>query len=77
MIKRNIEIPLNKDREYLNAENAAYAKLVEFGYFPQGITKDFKKVVVYRIENLYSNDEKKEAFYYDNWQEAMKTLCSC
>lgn len=71
MFKRKRGIPVNKDRNYLEAENTSYDKLVECGYFPQGMTKDFEKVVVFRIEN-----EKKDVFYFDNWQEAMEALCS-
>lgn len=76
MIKRKGDIPLNEDREYLTAENNAHAKLVEHGYTPQGRTKNFKKVVVFKIVNEHRENEKKDVFYFDNWQEAMETLCS-
>lgn len=76
MIKRKKEIPLNKDRKYLNAENTAYDKLVEHGYFPQGRTNDFKKVVVFEIENEHRSNEKKDVFYFDNWQKASEALCN-
>ena len=74
MIKRIEGIPTNKQREYLTAENNAYDKLVENGYTPSGMTKGFNKVVVFKIENEHRNNEKKEVFYFNNWQEAMEKL---
>lgn len=74
MIKRNKEIPTIKQREYLKAENNAYDELVKHGYLPQGCTKDFKKVVVFKIENEHRNNEKRDIFYFENWQEAAETL---
>lgn len=76
MVERKEGISILKDREYIEAENNAHAELIKHGYSPQGMTKDFKKVVVFRIENEHRNNEKKEVFYFDNWQEAMETLCS-
>ena len=75
MIKRNKEISLLKDRGYIQAENNAYDKLVKYGLRPSGMTKDFKKVVVFKIENEHRNNEKKEVFYFSNWQEALELLC--
>jgi hypothetical protein len=76
MIKRKEGMCVKDDREYLEAENSAYDKLVKYGYIPQGGTKDFKKVVIVKIENENRNNEKREWFYFYNWQEAMETLCS-
>jgi hypothetical protein len=76
MIKRKEEISIIKDREYLSAENTSYDKLVKCGYRPQGVTKDFKNVVVFRIKNEHRNNETKEVFYFNNWQKAAETLCS-
>ncbi|QUH21792.1 hypothetical protein [Alkaliphilus sp. B6464] len=75
MVKRKEGMSIIKDREYLKAENNAYDKLVEHGYTPQGITNDFKKVVVFRIENKHRENEKRGIFYFNNWQEAMEILC--
>jgi hypothetical protein len=76
MIKRNYNISVIEDRNYIDAETAAYEKLVSYGLRPAGRTRDFKKVVVVRIENEHSNDEKKEWFYFTNWQEASEALCN-
>lgn len=76
MVKRKEGLSIIEDREYLEAENNAHNKLIQHGYTPQGRTRDFKKVVVFKIENEHRNNEKKEIFYFDNWQEAMETLCS-
>lgn len=76
MIKRKEGISIIEDREYIEAENNAHAKLVEYGYTPQGRTNDFKKVVVFRIENEHRENEKKDVYYFNNWQEAMEKLCS-
>jgi hypothetical protein len=62
------------DREYMRAENKSYDKLVEHGYKPQGCTKDFKKVVVFKIENENTINEKRDIFYFQNWQEAEEAL---
>lgn len=75
MIKRKKGISIFKDREYIEAESNAYKKLVEHGYIPQGMTNDFKKVVIFKIENENRNNEKKEIFYFNNWQEATEELC--
>ena len=47
-------------KEYIEAENQAYDTLVKNGFSPQGRTKDFKKVVVFKIENENKNNEIKE-----------------
>ena len=62
-------------REYIEAENKSYDDLVKSGFKPQGRTKDFKKVVVFRIENEHMNNEVKEVFHFNNWQEARNKLC--
>lgn len=76
MIKRKEGISVLRDREYIAAENKAYDKLVKYGYSPQGRTEDFKKVVVFKIENKNRNNEKKDVFYFNDWQEAMMKLCN-
>ena len=62
-------------REYIIAENQAYEALIENGFLPNGRTKDFKKVVVFKIENEHRNNEIKEAFQFSDWQEAKSKLC--
>ena len=61
--------------EYIAKENQAYESLVKSGFRPNGITKDFKKVVVFKIENEHKNNERKEVFHFANWQEAKNKLC--
>ena len=75
MIIRKKEISILKDKEYIKAENNAYNELVKYGYSPQGRTEDFKKVVVFKIENKNRNNEKKEIYYFNNYQEAVIKLC--
>jgi hypothetical protein len=74
MIKRKEGMSVKEDREYLTAENNAYDNLLEHGYTPSGMTRDFKKVVVFKIRNAHERNGK-DVFYFDNWQEAMETLC--
>jgi hypothetical protein len=74
MIERIEGIPTNKQREYLTAENEAYEILKQNGFIPNGMTNDFKKVVVFKIENVHRNNEKKDVFYFKNWQEATEVL---
>lgn len=75
LIKRNKSISLRKDREYITAENYAYGELIKAGYLPSGRTNDFEKVVVFKILNRHTNDEKKDVFYFNDWQEASESLC--
>lgn len=75
MIIRKKEISILKDKEYIKAENNAYNELVKYGYCPQGVTKDFKKVIVFKIKNKNKNNEEKEIYYFNNYQEAAIKLC--
>ena len=75
MIKRIEGLCTLYQRDYIEAENKAHDKLTECGYLPQGVTKDFKKVVVFKIENEHKSNEKRDIFYFQNWQEAEETLC--
>ena len=75
MIIRKKGISILKDKEYVKAENNAYNELVKYGYCPQGVTKDFKKVIVFKIKNKNRNNEKKEIYYFNNYQEASIKLC--
>ena len=75
MIIRKKEISILKDKEYIKAENNAYNELVKYGYLPQGVTKDFKKVIVFKIKNKNKNNEEKEIYYFNNYQEAAIKLC--
>lgn len=74
MIKKNPNVCVGEQREYLTAENRAHDILVEHGFSPQGCTRDFKKVVIYKIENPHCNNEKKEVYEFKNWQEAVENL---
>lgn len=67
MIKRDKDIAVVHQREYLSAENASHDKLVVEGFFPQGCTKDFKKVTVM--------DKNRNFSCFENWQEAVEALC--
>jgi len=75
MIERKAGLSVKQDREYLTAENESHAKLVAGGFMPAGCTKDFNKVVVFKINNEHERGGK-EVYYFRNWQEAAETLCS-
>lgn len=75
MVKRNKEICIIDDREYLEAENKSYDKLVENGFLPQGADKKFRNVCVMKIENEHHQNEKTDVYHFQNWQEAAETLC--
>jgi hypothetical protein len=62
------------NREWMKAENKAYDILVEHGYTPQGMTNNFKKVIVFKIENENRNNGKRDIFYFKDWQEAVEKL---
>lgn len=61
-------------RDFIVAENKAYDKLVECGFIPQGL--DFKRnqIVVFKRENEHQPDEKTEVYYFNTWQDAVKSL---
>ena len=69
MVKIGLMSKVERDK-YLTAENKAYDQLIKKGYRPQGVDKNFKNVVIFKIENEHTNYEKKEIFYFENWQEA-------
>ena len=75
MIIRKKGTSVLEDKEYIKAENNAYNELVKYGYYPQGTTKDFKKVIVFKIKNKDTNNEEKEIYYFNNYQEAAIKLC--
>lgn len=75
MIIRKKGTSVLEDKEYIKAENNAYNELVKYGYYPQGVTKDFKKVIVFKIKNKNKNNEEKEIYYFNNYQEAAIKLC--
>lgn len=75
MIIRKKGTSVLEDKEYIKAENNAYNELVKYGYCPQGVTKDFKKVIVFKIKNKNKNNEEKEIYYFNNYQEASIKLC--
>ena len=45
-------------RRYLTAEHKAYLSLIEKGYSPQGADDKFENIVVFKIENKNTNNEK-------------------
>ena len=75
MIIRKKGTSVLEDKEYIKAENNAYNELIKYGYYPQGVTKDFKKVIVFKIKNKNKNNEEKEIYYFNNYQEAAIKLC--
>lgn len=74
MIKRIEGVSILQQREYITAENKAYDELVRKGYTPQGMDQKFKNVVIVKIENENTNKEKREWFYFENWQTANENL---
>jgi len=75
MVERKAGLSVQADREYLTAENKSYAKLVASGFTPQGRTNDFKKVIIFKINNEHERGGK-ELYYFRNWQEAAEMLCN-
>jgi hypothetical protein len=79
MVKRIEGVAVNKQREYINAENQAYDDLIKKGYTPQGADKGFKTVCVMKFEHpeFWENPAKRgkcEVYHFKNWQEAAETL---
>lgn len=70
-IKRN-KVTEEEWRKYIIAENKAHDELVQFGFTPQGINKDFTKVVVAKDHGI---GEHADFYYFDTWQEARAELC--
>lgn len=62
------------DREKTKRENAAHDKLTANGYRPQWYDMKTKKVCVMKIENKYRNNEKREVYHFNSWQEAAESL---
>lgn len=62
-MKKLYDVNSEEYKKYMKAEIAAYRKLIDYGYTPQGRTNDFKQVVVFKIKNI----ESKEVFYFDSW----------
>ena len=75
MIERIEGIPVNKQREYLTAENEAHKELIEAGFLPQGYDFKKKKLVVFKRENEHMSNEHTDVYYFDSWQEAKENLC--
>ena len=74
-IQRNKDIPTQLQRAYIIAENEAYDDLVKHGYRPQGYDLETKKHVVCKVENEHTNNEARELYYFEDWQEAKDFLC--
>ena len=73
-IQRNKGIPTQLQRAYIIAENEAYDALVKQGYSPQGYDLETKKHVVCKVENEHGNNEARELYYFEDWQEAKENL---
>ena len=81
MIKKIECVSVNKQREYINAENKAYNDLIRKGYTPPGAAEGFKTVCVMKFEypEFWENPTKRgkcEVFHFENWQEAAEALIS-
>lgn len=79
MVERIEDVPVNKQRGYLEAENKAYDDLIKRGYRPQGADVGFKTVCVMKFEHpeFCENPVKRgkcEVFHFKNWQEANEKL---
>ncbi len=79
MVKKIEGVAVNKQREYINAENKAYDDLIKSGYTPQGADEGFKTVCVMKFEHpeFYNNPVKRgkcDVYHFKNWQEAAETL---
>lgn len=78
-VERKKGVSIVKDREYLLAENEAYAALVAKGYRPQGYDLGFKTVCVMQFEHPeYADNPAKRGnrkiYHFKNWQEAEEQL---
>lgn len=71
-IRRN-EVSEIEWNNYLIAENKAHNALVQAGFTPQGINKDFTKVVVAKE---YGIGKHADFYYFDTWQDAQAELCN-
>lgn len=79
MVKKIDGISVNKQREYIKAENKAYDALVKNGYAPQGADEGFKTICVMKFEHpeFWYNPVKRgkcEVFHFENWQETAGSL---
>lgn len=74
MVERIEGISTFKQKEWVEAENKAYDRLLESGYLPQGY--DFKKDcnVVFKRENEHKSKEHTDVMYFKGWQEAADFL---
>lgn len=75
-IKREKDVCIMNQRDYLSAENRAYDDLVRAGFYPQGYDFKTNKNLVFRIENIHTSEEVKEAYYFEDWQQARDALVS-
>ena len=74
MIERIDGISTLKQKRYVIEETNAHDELIKAGYTPSGCDMKLHKVVVFKIENANRNNEKRELYYFKNWQEAVETL---
>lgn len=74
MVKRNKEISIFKQREYVKAELEAHDKLEKAGFKLPGIDKETGKYLVLKEDNPNTNKEKRNWYYFEDWQDAVKNL---
>lgn len=70
-LKRN-EVSEEEWKIYIIAENKANDALVKAGYSPQGINKNFTKVVVAKEHRI---GKHADFYYFNTWQDAQAELC--
>lgn len=79
MVKKIEGVAVNKQKEYIKAENKAHDDLIQNGYTPQGADKGFKTICVMKFEHpeFWGNPAKRgkcEVYHFKNWQEAAESL---
>lgn len=70
----NSNEPKHWDAEALKRENDAYNALAVAGYRLQGEDLKSNLVVVMKIENENTNEERREIWYFKNWETAAAQL---
>lgn len=70
----NSNEPKHWDTETLKRENDAYNALAAAGYRLQGEDLKSNLVVVMKIENENTNEERRKIWYFKNWETAAAQL---
>ena len=79
MVKKIEGVAVNKQREYINAENKAYDNLIKKESTAQGADEGFKTVCIMKFTypEFWENPIKRgkcEVYHFKNWQEAAEAL---